>query len=673
MRAVIFIALTIVASGATFEDSAHGFLKKHCVACHAGNTPAGKVNLAQYVDERSVKSDLRSWSKILNVVAAESMPPPMMKKPPSADRERFTTYVQSLLERPGTKPRSGKAPNRRMTRLEYNNTIRDTLELPYDILAFPERLPYTKSYFKPAADRMPRMVDVETVEYGQPMPVLLRDSSLPGESRAEYGFSNHTDNLNTTPLLLERYLSLAQEISDHPRLERDSLPFRRLLQSPSRQLLRARFQEFLCAAFRRPVDAPETERFLKLYDQLTSTGASHEKGIRALLRAVFSSPSFLLRSERAPQQERIDDHALASRLSYFLWASAPDAELRELASANQLQDPAILSAQVRRMLRDPKVRELSDTFAVQWLQLNEMFGAQPDVDLFKHYYIFDAFGTNKGNLAQDMLAEALLLFETILIENRPITDMIHVPFTYANTRLMKHYQIDALYTKEFKESSNYGVRKGPSRFYRIDLKDENRGGILTMGATLTMNSSPRRTSPVFRGAWILEAIFNRPPPPPPAAVPTLESAAADQTNLSIRQRLAEHRKNPACSSCHNRMDPMGLALENFDAVGVWRNTDGKEAIDASGALSHERKFSNAAEFKRAILDRKEDFVRAFIEHLLSYALNRKLDYFDAPVVADILERSRPNNYRFVEIVEAVAQSFPFQHSNEYEPQRTANR
>jgi hypothetical protein len=664
MRFPVFIIAISVMSGASFEDSAHGFLKKHCVACHGANSPAAKLNLARYADETAVRADLATWSKILNVVAAEQMPPPMMKKPASADRERFTQYVQTLLEKPAGKPRAGKSPTRRLTRLEYNNSIRDLLGLPYDIIAISERLPYTKSYFKPAAGRMPRVVDVENVEYGQPMPVLLRDSSLPGENKAEYGFTNHTDNLNTTPLLMERYLTLAQEIASHPRLAIDSSAFRLLLQSTARPLLAQRFRSFLAMAFRRPAAAAETERYLKLYDGLIASKQPHEAGVRALLRAVLSSPAFLIRTERTLPNGRVDDYALASRLSYFLWASAPDAELHELAAAAQLQDPAILSAQVKRMLRDPKVRELSDSFAVQWLQLNEMFGAQPDVDLFKHYYIFDAFGTNKGNLAADMLAEALLLFETLLIEDLPITGIIHTPFTYANTRLMKHYQIDALYAREFKESSNYGVRKGPSRFYRIDLKDENRGGVLTMGATLTMNSSPRRTSPVFRGAWILEAIFNRPPPPPPAAVPTLESAAASNAILTVRQRLAEHRKNPACASCHNRMDPFGLALENFDAVGVWRDKDNGEAVDASGMLSHERSFASAAEFKRAILARKEDFVRGFTEHLLSYALNRKIEHFDAPVVRDILNHAQSQDYRLTSIVEAVVQSYPFLHNDE---------
>jgi hypothetical protein len=491
--------------------------------------------------------------------------------------------------------------------------------------------------------------------------VLLRDSSLPGENRAEYGFTNFTENLNTSPLLMERYLSLAAEIANHPNLERDSAPFRLLLQSTTRPLLTSRLRNFLSAAFRRPVDAAEAERYLKIYGAHKS---SHEAGVRALLRAALSSPAFLLRTEHKGSGHRIDDYALASRLSYFLWASAPDSELLELAAAAQLHDPAILSTQVRRMLRDRKVRELSDTFAVQWLQLNEMFGAQPDVELFKHYYIFDAFGTNKGNLAQDMLAEALLLFETILVEDRSIVDILHVPFTYANTRLMRHYRLDALYPKELKEAANFGNRKGPSRFYRIDLKDENRGGILTMGATLTMNSSPRRTSPVFRGAWILEAIFNRPPPPPPAAVPTLEAAAADQKNLTVRQRLAEHRKNPACASCHARIDPLGLALENFDAVGVWRDTDNQAPVDASGALSHDRSFNSPATFKRAVLERKEEFVRAFVEHLLAYALNRPLEYFDAPVVRKILDRARPQNFTLHSLLEGVVHSYPFLHTED---------
>jgi hypothetical protein len=225
--------------------------------------------------------------------------------------------------------------------------------------------------------------------------------------------------------------------------------------------------------------------------------------------------------------------------------------------------------------------------------------------------------------------------------------------------LIRHNKLEGVYVKEMKEAAQFGTRKGPSRFFRLNLPDRNRGGILTMGAALTMNSTPMRTSPVFRGAWVLEAVFNRPPPPPPNNVAPLEAQGGDDSVLSVRQKLAEHRKNPACASCHARMDPLGFALENFDAVGVWRDKDGSAAIDASGELSHGRRFDSPGGLKKAILERQEDFVRGFVEHMLSYALNRKLDYADAPAVRSIIESAAKDQYRFSAIVRGVVDSHPF--------------
>jgi hypothetical protein len=660
MQLVTLVFIVSSLKAASFEESASGFLKKHCLSCHGNSiAPAGKLNLARFSSEAHVEADLKIWAKVLDLVEAEQMPPATMKKPAQGERAQFTGWLQALIDKPTGKPKAGPPVNRRLTRLEFNNSVRDLLGLNGDLFAFPERLPYTKTYFKPSGRRFPKAVDVDTIEYGQPMPVMLRNSSLLGEGRAEYGFTNFSSNLNISPILMERYLAMAREIAEHSDLSRESSIVRLLFSASTRTSLGARFQPFLEAAFRRPVDIAELNRYLQAYDRQRQAGQSHEVGVRTAIRAVLSSPAFLLRIEQGEASGAVKDWDLASRLSYFLWASAPDAELRELARSGQLRDSVIRNKQVERMLVDPRIRELSESFAIQWLQLNEMLGSQPDVERFKHFYIFDAFGTNKGNLGMDMITESLLLFETILTEDRSVIDFIDPGFTYWNSRLIRHNKLEGVYVKEMKEAAQFGTRKGPSRFFRLNLPDRNRGGILTMGAALTMNSTPMRTSPVFRGAWVLEAVFNRPPPPPPNNVAPLEAQGGDDSVLSVRQKLAEHRKNPACASCHARMDPLGFALENFDAVGVWRDKDGSAAIDASGELSHGRRFDSPGGLKKAILERQEDFVRGFVEHMLSYALNRKLDYADAPAVRSIIESAAKDQYRFSAIVRGVVDSHPF--------------
>jgi hypothetical protein len=639
---------------ATFEGDVRPLVRANCTGCHGAKNPAGKLNLARFSTEAEVRADLSVWKKILDVVSAEQMPPAPLKLDPAA-RARFTNWVAELLENPGGAPDPGPAPLRRLTRLEYNNTVRDLLRLDRDVFMMPERLPFTKSYFDPSAIRMPGAVDVETIEYGQKIPVLLPSGGLPGENRAEHGFTNRAADLNVSPLLFERYLATAGDIASSPDLERRSAVYRLLAAPGPGAQRRRRFSAFLERAFRRPVTEAEIARHWK------------PDAVRDSLRSVLSSPSFLMRTDLRDVRPggAFGDYAIASRLSYFLWASMPDDELFELAREGALSEPEVLEAQARRMLRDRKARELSDTFAVQWLQLNELFGAQPDVGRFNHYYIYDAFGTNKGNLGLDMMAEALLLFETVMIEDRPALDFLDARFSYLNSRLIKHYKLDAAFAQQLRQAANQLGKRDALRFFRVQPPDRSRGGVLSLGATLTMNSTPLRTSPVFRGAWVLEAIFNRPPPPPPNAVPALEEQGRGEVaKLTVRQKLELHRQNPACAACHNRIDPLGHALENFDPVGVWRTVDEGAPIDASGALPGDRKFANPGEFKDALLARKDEFARGFAEHLLAYALNRKVEYYDMPAVRSIVERAAADDYRFSRFVAEVALSRPFRFTRE---------
>lgn len=663
MRYLALLIYPALAFGDPLSD-ARPLLSKYCVGCHAGPKAPGGVDL---------RGDLKLpvWHKALQLVEAGQMPPAGAPKPSAREQERIQDAIEAALEGPSRR-NPGRPVLRRLTRLEYNNTIRDLLGLDTDLFMFPERLPYTKEYFTPWLSAMPRQIDVGTIEYGNKIPVLLRFSSLLADNRAEHGFTNRGDALNLSPLLMEKYLSVATEIANAPDLAARS-PAVRLLLAPlgtraPREAARARLAAFLGRAFRRRATDQEVETYLAPFDAATTRAEPFEQAIRQTLRAVLCSPGLIYLSE-APGTRSLNSWELASRLSYFLWASMPDEELFALASEDALADPATLQSQARRMLKNRKVRELAETFYFQWLQLNELASVQPDLAKFPKFYGNDVFGTNKFNLGGDMLTEALLLFETVLIEDRSVLDFVDARYGWLNHKLIQHYGLTPAFPKQMAEARRLGSAAN-NRWFRLQLPDRTRGGVLTMGAPLVLTSTPTRTSPVFRGAWILETLFNRPPPPPPnVAVPPLDGSKASEAGLSVRQQVEEHRRNPACASCHDRMDPLGFALENYDAIGAWRTNDGKDAVDPAGALSHGRTFSTVEQFKDALLARREEFVRGFAEHLLSYALGRKLEYYDAPIVKQIIRNSAAEQYRFSRIVAEIVQSEPFRNVQDQEPQK----
>lgn len=659
-------------AAADFAESVGSVVKTYCTTCHGdGAEPAGGLRLTPLLNLDSTQENLPAAARVLELVAAGQMPPAGLPAPTEAERRRLVETLEDLLSTPppgGADP--GKPVLRRLTRLEYNNSVRDLLGLSTDVFMFPERLPYLKTYFQPQFGKLDGSITVERLEYGQEVPVLLRNSSLPGENRAEHGFTNRGADLSLSPMLFEKYLALAAEIAGHPELEARS-PAVRLLTAPPgdqppEEVARVRVARFLERAFRRPPTSNEIELTLRPFHSSLDRGETFASGMRAAIRAVLASPQFLMRAEPvrvdAGETRPLDSYELASRLSYFLWSSMPDEELFELARDGLLADPVILESQARRMLRDPKARELSDSFAFQWLQLSELFGAQPDLETFRHYYSFDFFGSNKGNRGQDMLTELLLLFETVLIEDRPVLDFVDADYVWVNDLLMEHYGWTELYPKKVKDSKRYGSRLSSARWHRVQPPDRTRGGVVTAGGPLTMNSTPVRTSPVFRGAWVLEVIFNRPPPPPPNVdVGSIEEGESGDAALTVRQKLEAHRANPACASCHNRIDPPGFALERFDPVGAWREVDAGAPIDASGELSHGRSFDGPAAFKAALLERPEDFVGAFAEQLLSYALGRKLEHFDRPAVKAVVDGAAEEDYRFSRIVADIVMSRPFRH------------
>lgn len=434
-----------------------------------------------------------------------------------------------------------------------------------------------------------------------------------------------------------------------------------------------RLAQFLERAFRRPPTSDERARFLSVFDRARQAGQSEPDALRASVQAILAAPGFLFLAEPlrpdAPKVRALDGFELSARLSYFLWASAPDAELLTHARSGALTQPATLAAQTRRLLRDPRARELSEGFAVQWLRLDQLYTAKPDRELFKAFY---SGPLGKDTLHGAQLVEALLLFETVLVEDRSVLDFVGANYTWLNPRLAKFYGL-ALPGTELTASGELAVPGQPNRelqlgdknpnntWHRVPLSDATRGGFLTMGGPLTVTSLPFRTSPVKRGAWLLETIFNRPPVEPKVAFALKDDTKEASHATTVRARFEQHRNDPNCFSCHVRLDPPGFALEAFSPVGQLRTRDGEAVVDASGEWNG-RRFNGPAEFKAAVLARPEEFTRGFIEHLLSYALGRKLEAFDMPAVAEIQHAAARDNHRLSALVTALVQSHPFRHT-----------
>ncbi len=413
---------------------------------------------------------------------------------------------------------------------------------------------------------------------------------------------------------------------------------------------------FASRAYRRPATEEEVERLLQLAKSVEKQGGTWEAGMQLAMQAVLVSPKFLFRVElddrpKSDQPVPLNEFQLASRLSYFLWSSMPDEELFELARKQQLTQQ--LEAQVRRMLKDPKAYALVENFALQWLQLRRLNDHSADPKLFPSY---------NDALRSAMLKETELFFWEIVREDRSILDLIDGKYTYLNSLLARHYGLESKLPRELMQGRGFGRRgggRGPrgGEFVRVDLSDTDRAGILTHASVLTVTSNPTRTSPVKRGRWVLEQLLGTPPPPPPPDVPELEEKA--ELTGTLRQQMEQHRKNPACANCHAKMDPLGFAFENFDAVGRFRKTDGKFPIDASGELPDGRKFNGPGELRTILREKKELVARCLSEKLLTYALGRGLEHYDTPTVESIVAALEKNDYRFSTLVVEISKSLPF--------------
>lgn len=392
-------------------------------------------------------------------------------------------------------------------------------------------------------------------------------------------------------------------------------------------------------AYRRPVAPAEITPLMKIFAEGRKDGKSFDSGIETALRAILVSPSFLFRVEKAPAgtlpgaAHKVSDLELASRLSFFIWSSIPDDELLRLASRNQLRP--VLGQQVKRMLADTRAKALVDNFAGQWLQLRNIASWKPDPD---KYPAFDE------PLRAAFQKESEMFFQHIIEQDRSVLDLVSADYTFLNERLARHYGIKGV--------------KG-TYFRKVAVDANERGGILSQGGILTVTSYPTRTSPVLRGKWVLENILGSPPPPPPADVPDLEDHAANSPK-DLRAALEKHRANAACASCHSRLDPLGFSLENYDAVGKFRKTEGGAPIDSTGALPNGRVLDGPSGLKQVLMSRQDEFVDCLTEKLLIFALGRGLEATDQPVVRQVRRQAARDSYKFSTLVQSVVESVPFQ-------------
>ena len=476
--------------------------------------------------------------------------------------------------------------------------------------------------------------------------------AIPGRHRMLVGQLKPLANAPPTKLFVE-YLALDGPLDTRPKSHQQLLA-REEANSLAQQTIEV-LNRFLRRAFRRAITAEELQRSVLLVDQAIAAGESWESGIQLAMQAALCSPKFLFRAELddLPDNQdirKLDEFQLASRLSYFLWSTMPDDTLLDLAESDQLT--ANLESQVQRMLTNPKASSLVQNFALQWLQLKRIEFIAPDERMFPAF---------NAQLRAAMIQETQMFVESILLEDRSVLELIDANYTFLNQPLAQHYGIADTHGNMVGQPEQYpgGQPIQGDAFVRVSLTDKTRGGLLTQASVLTVTSNPTRTSPVKRGRWVLEQVLGSAPPGPPPNVPELPSSEADATTNSLRQRMENHRKNPSCANCHAKMDPIGFALENFNAVGGFRTKDGPFDIDSTGEFPDGTKFRGPADLKTLMLERKDEFTRCLTEKMLTYALGRGLEYYDRPVVEKIVKNLAAGNYKFSVLVIQIVQCEAF--------------
>jgi Protein of unknown function (DUF1592)/Protein of unknown function (DUF1588)/Protein of unknown function (DUF1587)/Protein of unknown function (DUF1585)/Protein of unknown function (DUF1595) len=716
------------ADAATYQKSVQPVIARYCLGCHNAKLKVGNLSL------EAVK-DPDVWENVMRKLHAGVMPPPGLLKPKPEDVAAVDSWIRALLEQADRRPPDpGRVTARRLNRFEYNHTIHDLLDLDFraaddfpaddsgygfdsigDVLSLS---PVLMEKYLSAAEQIARMAIaadpplkpslarykteranqfVRVFEIRHRFPVQaeyeLRATLLgrrpPGEHHLQVAFllDNQRVKVLDQNFSLNRARQFETRLPVHPgdhlvRVEiledssreeppaRPGQPRGAAVESievrgpyqvdppeppPSHQrificghpagghtesCLRTDLRDLARRAWRRPVTEAEVARLAGFARMAMSDGDSIEKGMRVALEAILVSPYFLFRIEgdpvsSVPAVHALSDFELATRLSYFLWSSLPDEALYRAAAAHRLHKSDVLTAEVKRMLADPKSARLVGNFAGQWLELRNLESVKPDPRQFPDF---------DDELRAAMRRETEMFFDSIVRDDRSILDFIDGPYTFLNERLAKHYGISGVAGSEFR---------------RVELDGTERSGVLTQASILTVTSYPNRTSPVLRGKFLLENILNAPPPPPPPDAGVLDES---QVNLkgTVRQQFEQHRAHSECAGCHVRMDPLGFAFENYDAVGAWRTSEGPFPVDASGTLPDGRSFRNAGGVKAILRASGDEFAQSLAEKMLTYAIGRGLEKYDRAAIREITRKMAARDYRFSSMILAIAESAPFQ-------------
>ncbi len=630
---VVAIACSAMVAGTLRAELAEDYAKEirplmveKCYDCHNAEKTKGDLNLERFATLGQIAEERDLWEQVLEKVQAYEMPP---KKSGELNYSQFQTMMKFLRALP--KPDQpdcdklasdgtanfyrGYVMSRRLNRAEYLNTIRDLVG----------------------------------VDIGAELADLL-----PADGGGGEGFDTTGDTLFVSSIHIEKYLAAADQaldavLPDHQRGQSRELRATRgqilfeepgwfdNAEPPAREVIGG----FARRAWRRPVTADELDRLMELFRRADQRGDQYAASVRLALKGILISPHFLFLAEPEPAAagiQRLADVPLASKLSYFLWSSLPDEELLSLAEAGRLSDPIVYRAQIARMLKDPKAQALGERFALQWLDLDRLGGeVTPDAT---RYPEFDA------ELAAAMKREVADYFNHLVREDRSLLELLDSNYTFANARLAGLYGLP-------------GVTG--DALQRVELADASRGGLLGMAAVHSLTSYPLRTSPVLRGRWILESLLGDKIPPPPPDVPALDEEAAVTHGLSLREQLEQHRLKAECAACHDKMDPLGFGLENFDNLGRWRTELSGQPLDTRGTLPTGESYDGVAGLKGVLLARKDKILRHLARKMTGFAFGRELNKFDNCVIDDAMKALEHNGFRASSLIETIATSYPFQH------------
>ncbi|QDT68020.1 hypothetical protein MalM25_09320 [Planctomycetes bacterium MalM25] len=658
-----------LASDASFPAGLSALLQTHCAACHTGEDAESGFELADAEAQAELAHSPDTLQSVIDAIDLAYMPPDDEPQPSAEERAALLEGLRRLLDASLQEAEHPRTPLRRMNRFQYDNAVRDLLDLKVVVYSLPERIARDHGYFDPASGRLPEKVGVGNRPLGKSQMIEPRLSGVapfPQDLRAEHGFDNRGDHLTLSPLLMESFVALGRSIVESKDFNRKNVGVWDTLYAEPQEhadtVIEERLRPFLDRAFRRPVDEPTLARYVGYARSQLAAGKPFTDSMKDVTAAVLCSPRFLYLYDGAttgPAPEEMDAHELATRLSFFLWGSLPDEELLALADKGTLSQPEVLSAQFDRMLRHPKVKRFCDSFPTQWLQLEQTIAAVPDIERYRQFY-FGGSGT-EFRLSMHMALEPLLLFEAVLLEDRPITQLIDSDFTYRSDVLDRWYRGQS-------PDDLKGAHRHESRipFNRLTVEDPRQGGVLTTAAVMTMTSAPDRTKPITRGAWVATVIFNTPPPPPPADVPPLPEedehaeAAQPEQALSLREKILQHQTRADCASCHQKIDPLGFALENYGPAGEWREAYRNGApVDSSGVLFDRHEFDGIVEFKEAILKEHDRFATGFAKHLLSFALGREVGPADQSAIERIVSQAGQREHRLPEYLRQVVLSEPF--------------